>query len=267
MKIGPVDIRNHVFSRRKMRGVDEAEVAAYLDLVADRLEEAVLESDDLRARIDQLERDLEEYRKLDRTLRDSLLSAERLADGRLEQTEREARIIVKNAEVEAEKVIATAQAEAASIRGTLDDLRRQRLTYVERFRALLRSQMKILEASVESFDPELDDVERTLDRIEGSSPERPAPPRVPFAAPPPPPERSTPESASSPGAADLVRGAGLVAGVPDVLRGAGGGAAVPDAVRTAVRTAVHAVHRVRGGGRTVLPSLRRRSASRGRLTG
>ena len=60
MKIGPVDIRNHTFSRTKMRGVDEGEVRAYLDLVADRLEETVLEADDLRARIDRLERELSE---------------------------------------------------------------------------------------------------------------------------------------------------------------------------------------------------------------
>jgi len=199
MKIGPVDIRNHSFSRRKMRGVDEAEVTAYLELVADRLEEAVLEAEDLRGRIDRLEKELEEYRQLDRTLRDSLLSAERLADGRLEQVEREARIIVKNAEVEAEKVAGAALAQAASIRGTLDDLRRQRLTYVERFRALLRSQMKILEASVESFDPELDEVERTLDHIDDGTPSAAAPgASAPHAPSAPPPGPSAPPHAPAP---------------------------------------------------------------------
>lgn len=166
MKIGPVDIRNHTFSRQKMRGVDEGEVRAYLDLVADRLEEAILESDDLRTRIDRIERELGEYRQMDKSLRDALLSAERLSDGRLDQADREARIVLKNAEVEGEKIIGTARLEAGRIRGTLDDLRRQRITYVERFRALLRSQMKILEASIESFDPELDEVERTLDGID-----------------------------------------------------------------------------------------------------
>ena len=34
MKLGPVDIRNHVFAKRGMRGLDEGEVRAYLDLVA-----------------------------------------------------------------------------------------------------------------------------------------------------------------------------------------------------------------------------------------
>lgn len=165
MKIGPVDIRNHVFSRKKMRGFDEAEVTAFLELVADALEESIVEQEELHTKIARLETELAEYRDLDRTLRDSLLSAERLSDGRLEQAERESRIILKNAEVEGEKLIARARAEAETLRGSLDDLRAQRLTYVERFRALLRSQSRILEASVESFSPELAEVERALDRI------------------------------------------------------------------------------------------------------
>jgi cell division initiation protein len=169
MKIGPVDIRNHAFSRKRMRGFDEAEVTAFLELVADALEESIVEQEELHGKIARLETELAEYRDLDRTLRDSLLSAERLSDGRLEQAERESRIILKNAEIEGEKLIARARTEAERLRSSLDDLRAQRLTYVERFRALLRSQSRILEASVESFSPELADVERTLDRIDDAA--------------------------------------------------------------------------------------------------
>ena len=70
MKIGPVDIRNHGFVKRAMRGLDEAEVRAYLDLVADGLQEAILETEELRTRIDRLEREVEKYRTLEQSLRD-----------------------------------------------------------------------------------------------------------------------------------------------------------------------------------------------------
>lgn len=166
MKIGPVDIRNHSFSKRKVRGVDEGEVAAFLELVAERMEEILLDQEDLHGKIARLEQELGDYRDLDRSLRDSLVSAERLSDGRLEQAERESRIILKNAEVEGEKLIGAAREEVRSVRASLNDLRRQRVTYIERFRALLRSQLKILEASVDNYAPDLDDVERTLDAID-----------------------------------------------------------------------------------------------------
>ena len=73
MKIGPVDIRNHEF-QKKGRGVDVAEVRDYLDLVADRLEEVILEGEDLKTRISQLEGEVQEFRSLERSLRDSLTS-------------------------------------------------------------------------------------------------------------------------------------------------------------------------------------------------
>lgn len=162
MKIGPVDIRNHEFSK-KMRGVDDAEVRAYLDLVADRLEEVILEADALRGRLARLEAQMQEYSTLEESLRSSLISAKQISDERIGAADREARIILKNAEVDAEKVVVGARGELARLRAELDDLRRQKLTYVERFRALLRSQVKILEASVESLDP--DDDHATIHRI------------------------------------------------------------------------------------------------------
>jgi cell division initiation protein len=154
MRIGPVDIRNHSFVKRAMRGLDEGEVRAYLELVADGLQEAILEAEELRANIDRLEREIENYRGLEQSMRESLLSASKITDDRLAQAEKEAQILIKDAEVEGEKILLRSREEAGRLRAAIDDLRRQRTTYVERFRALLRSQMKILEASVASFDPE-----------------------------------------------------------------------------------------------------------------
>jgi cell division initiation protein len=180
MKIGPVDIRTHTFTKR-MRGVDEAEVRAFLELVADRLEESILEGEDLRGRIDRLEAEIREFRSLERTMRESLLSAERLVDERTAQSEKEAQIVIKSAEVQAEKLLVKAREDLSRVRAQVDDLRRQRVTYIERFRALLRSQAKILEASVESLDPEAEFPESRQD------PKRAAPPpaHVPGTAVPP----------------------------------------------------------------------------------
>ncbi len=151
MKIGPVDIRNHTFQRKAMRGVDEAEARAYLDLVADRLEEAIREAADLRESVDRLNAEIREYRAMEKTFRDSLVSSERVGEERLALAEREARLILKNAEVEAEKTLAHAREASARYRAELEDLRRQRVTFLERFRALLSSQSKILEASAREF--------------------------------------------------------------------------------------------------------------------
>jgi cell division initiation protein len=198
MKIGPVDIRNHSFVKRGMRGLDEAEVRAYLELIADRLQDAILEAEDLRAKIDQLERSVVDYRGLEQNLRDSLLSAGRLSDDRLAQAEKEAQILIKEAEIQADKILLRSREEAGRLQAAIDDLRRQRTTYLERFRALLRSQIKILEASVGTFDPESGESGETAATTH-SRPDTPTqpvygypqePPPVPGGPPPLPPGRA-----------------------------------------------------------------------------
>jgi cell division initiation protein len=201
MKIGPVDIRTHTFSKR-MRGVDEGEVRAFLDMVADRLEESILEGEELRVRIDRLEAEIREFRALERTMRESLLSAERLVDERTAQSEKEAQIVIKSAEVQADKLLAKARDDLMRLRAQVDDLRRQRITYIERFRALLRSQAKILEASVETLDPEAEFAgprpeERRI--VAPSAP--PAPPAPPAAAASPAPAPPGPPGLPPGGAA------------------------------------------------------------------
>jgi cell division initiation protein len=181
MKIGPVDIRTHSFTKR-MRGVDEGEVRTFLELVADRLEESILEGEELRGRIDRLEGEIREFKALERTMRDSLLSAERLVDERTAQSEKEAQIVIKSAEVQAEKLLVRARDDLGRVRAQVDDLRRQRITYIERFRALLRSQAKILEASVESLDPEAEfpETKRPAPVPTGPSPSGPPMPGAPL---------------------------------------------------------------------------------------
>ncbi|MFN8176755.1 MAG: DivIVA domain-containing protein [bacterium] len=193
MKIGPVDIRNHAFVKRAMRGLDEGEVRAYLDLVADGLQEAILEAEELRSRIDRLEREIVEYRGLEQSMRESLLSASKITDDRLAQAEKEAQILIKDAEVQGDKILLRSREEAGRLRAAIDDLRRQRTTYVERFRALLRSQMKILEASVAGFDPEAAEVAEARE----APPLPPAHAPAPVAPPPmPQPSWTAPSPAS-----------------------------------------------------------------------
>jgi cell division initiation protein len=179
MRIGPVDIRNHSFVKRAMRGFDESEVRAYLDLVADSLQESILEAEELRGRIDRLEREIANFRNLEQSMRESLLSASKITDDRLAQAEKEAQILIKDAEVEGEKILLRSREEAGRLRAAIDDLRRQRTTYVERFRALLRSQMKILEASVAGFDPEATEA---VDARRASTPPPVGPPPMPQGA-------------------------------------------------------------------------------------
>ena len=77
MRITPLDIRKQEF-RKAMRGLDSDEVYAFLSTVAEEYEAALSDNKALRERVLELDDKVQEYRNLERTLRDTLLTAERV---------------------------------------------------------------------------------------------------------------------------------------------------------------------------------------------
>jgi cell division initiation protein len=61
-----------------MRGLDPDEVYAFLATVADEYEAALNDNKALRERLLELDDKVQEYRTIERTLRDTLVTAERV---------------------------------------------------------------------------------------------------------------------------------------------------------------------------------------------
>ena len=76
-KISPLDIRNQTF-RTVFRGADNEEVHVFLDLVATEYESLLQEHAQLTERLRHCEDRLGEYRNLDQSLRDGVVTAEKL---------------------------------------------------------------------------------------------------------------------------------------------------------------------------------------------
>src|SRR5512144_266154 len=66
--------------KKAMRGYDRAEVATFLTEAADDYEQALLEIDHLREDVKRLEALLAEHREREANLRNTLMTAQRLAD-------------------------------------------------------------------------------------------------------------------------------------------------------------------------------------------
>jgi cell division initiation protein len=125
MRISPVDIREQQFSRR-LRGCDAAEVAAFLDDVAEDYEGVVKENALLKEELASLEdraRNLAEHEK---TLQETLITAHRLTEDMKTASKREAQLVLREAELAAEKVMEDARAEEAKIRADILAIKRVR---------------------------------------------------------------------------------------------------------------------------------------------
>ena len=96
MKIAPLDLRQPRF-RSTFRGFDRNEVVSFLAEAADDYERALRELDRQRQDLAQMETLLSEHREREANLRNTLLTAQKLADEVRENAQQEARVIVREA--------------------------------------------------------------------------------------------------------------------------------------------------------------------------
>jgi cell division initiation protein len=125
MNISPIDLRQQRF-RTALSGFDKVEVASLLAAVADDYEQALREADRLRQDLSRMEAALSEHREHERNLRNTLLTAQRLADELRDNAEQEAKRIIREAEVRADLLVEKAQLRLDDIQRDIDGLRLKR---------------------------------------------------------------------------------------------------------------------------------------------
>ncbi len=189
MRITPLDVRKQEF-RKGMRGLDPEEVYAFLATVADEYETVLTDNRQLRDRVLELDEKVTEYRNMEKTLRDTLLTAERVMNEARENARKEAELILRDARVQAQQASQTSAREAETLRAQLRELRSLRDRYLARLRSLAESQIGMLENFLQDFEED-DHRARELESTGPYAAEAP----VPSAAP-------APESATGPAPAE-----------------------------------------------------------------
>jgi cell division initiation protein len=125
MRIAPLDLRQQRF-RTALRGFDRTEVVAFLTEAADDYEHALREIDRLRQDLLRMEALLAEHRDREANLRNTLLTAQRLADEVKAQAENEGKIIVREAQGRADLLLQKASARLEEIERDINELRLRR---------------------------------------------------------------------------------------------------------------------------------------------
>jgi cell division initiation protein len=125
MKVTPLDLRQTQFAAA-LRGYDKNEVRSFLADAADDYEQALREIDRLRQELTRAEQDLEGHRDRELNLRNTLLTAQRLADQIRENAENEAKMILREAEGRADLTIQKAQARLEEIEREITELKLRR---------------------------------------------------------------------------------------------------------------------------------------------
>ena len=121
----PLDIQKQSFSR-KLKGYDTEEVRAYLQLMAEEIERLVRDLDRASRENAMLREDLDEHNARERILKDTLLSAQKVSEDVKANAQKEAELIVKDAELLSERLTAQAMSRLADLERTIQDLKMER---------------------------------------------------------------------------------------------------------------------------------------------
>ncbi len=144
MRISPLDIRKQNF-KSKMRGADPEEVRIFLDVVATEYEQVLQDNAMMTERLRAQDARLAEYRQLEESMRNSLVTAERIANESRESSEREARRLVQDAHLRAERILEDARERLQLLIREIEMLRGKKEVFARRFWTLIESQVSILQ--------------------------------------------------------------------------------------------------------------------------
>lgn len=120
--VTPLDMRQARFSKR-MRGFDPAAVTTFLEEASGGFERALRENERLRQEIGRLEGLLSQFRDLEGGIKNTLVTAQRVADDLRDGASQDASRIVREAENRAEFLVEKAHGRVEDIEREVDALR------------------------------------------------------------------------------------------------------------------------------------------------
>jgi cell division initiation protein len=152
VRLTPLDIRNHRFSTR-VRGLDPAEVEAFVRLIAEDYEDMLRENEVLHEKVQRLEVQVEELSANEKILQTTIVTAQHLSEDLKKTAVKESEVMVSEAEVKAEKILAASHRRAAKLAQDIREMKLLRARLATTIRASIDTYLGLLDG-LSQEDPE-----------------------------------------------------------------------------------------------------------------
>jgi cell division initiation protein len=146
------DIRQQQFAVRLFRGFDPQEVDAFLEEMADDVEELTRENALLREQLVALEEKSRGVEGREKTLQETLVTTQKIAEEFKENARREAELVLREAHLRSEKFMQDAREEHAKLTGEIGSLRRLRRQLGEEIMNTLATHKRLAEQALAEGD-------------------------------------------------------------------------------------------------------------------
>ena len=142
--ITPLDIENKRFSKQMVNGYSVEEVDDFLDELTVDYTKNYKEVNELRAKVDELNKSLVQYKTIESTLQNTLVMAQTTAEEVKNVAKQKADQIVDEAKANAQKQVDELNNEILLKQKELDDVKKQFDIYKAKMESLLISQLELI---------------------------------------------------------------------------------------------------------------------------
>ena len=142
--ITPLEIENKKFSKQMMNGYSVEEVDDFLDDLTIDYSKNYKEATELKAKVEELNKSLEHYKMIEKTLQNTLVMAQTTAEDIKNVAKQQADQIVSEAKGTAQKQANELENEIIAKKKELEDVKKQFDIYKAKMESLLISQLELL---------------------------------------------------------------------------------------------------------------------------
>lgn len=145
MRLSAMDIRQQQFAVKLIRGFDPQEVDAFLEEMADDWEELLKENNLLKGQLVTLEDQKKVTDDQNRTLQESLILAQKMAEEFKENSRRAAEIVLREAQLQAEKLLEEKRQELGKLTLDIDGFKQLKRQLSEELLSTLKMYQRLVE--------------------------------------------------------------------------------------------------------------------------
>lgn len=142
--ITPLDIDNKKFAKQMVNGYNVEEVDDFLDELTIDYSKNYKEVTELRAKVEELNNSLVQYKTIESTLQNTLVMAQSTAEEVKNVAKQKADQIIEEAKANAQKQVDELNNEIIQKQKELDDVKKQFDIYKAKMESLLISQLELL---------------------------------------------------------------------------------------------------------------------------
>lgn len=151
MRISPIDIQQKQFKSRPF-GYEKAGVDQFLEMLAEELERLIAKNQDLQESLDRVNATLGEMREREETLKETLVTTQRITEDLKATARREVDVMMAEAEIKAERLMHNAEERRVQLIEEIQEIKRQKIDFEVSLRGLLEKHIRMIDLNTVSLN-------------------------------------------------------------------------------------------------------------------